>query len=361
MTFTLQQILSLVGTLDDSPGDDTPRERFRRYLKENVHRGDMIRDYIYECWEHEDEQHRRAFRDLVNFLGQGFLHFHVESGPYQGDRPRGDGWWKSPTGVELVVEIAGPGMDDREVASLTALRNGLVGRGEVAENAWALLVGTTGEELGESPLANRLRVASVESLLTLVDLVCDYDIPHREVVQILIPQSPYLDSIARSISQIAAVHHCRATVGDEEKRPNFWITSVEGREESTSQEVVESLVNGEKMYALGEKSPARTEIQPNDWICFYLAGIGVVAHAQVASKPEKLDHPKISDPIRQGWIYYLDKPQFYYDEPVIIDGALRHQLTSLSDDDGPSWAWAVKSTTGLTRDDFELLTRGEIE
>jgi len=29
MSITLDQILSLVGKLDDSPGDETPRERFQ--------------------------------------------------------------------------------------------------------------------------------------------------------------------------------------------------------------------------------------------------------------------------------------------------------------------------------------------
>jgi len=32
MSITLSQILALVGKLDDSPGEDTPRERFRLFL-----------------------------------------------------------------------------------------------------------------------------------------------------------------------------------------------------------------------------------------------------------------------------------------------------------------------------------------
>ena len=44
MSITLNQILALVGKLDDSPGDDTPRERFRRFLKENVNEGGQVRD-----------------------------------------------------------------------------------------------------------------------------------------------------------------------------------------------------------------------------------------------------------------------------------------------------------------------------
>ena len=36
MAITLNQILELVGKLDDATGNDTPRERFRRFLRENV-------------------------------------------------------------------------------------------------------------------------------------------------------------------------------------------------------------------------------------------------------------------------------------------------------------------------------------
>lgn len=36
MGITLKQILDLVGKLDDTPGDETPRERFRHFLKTNV-------------------------------------------------------------------------------------------------------------------------------------------------------------------------------------------------------------------------------------------------------------------------------------------------------------------------------------
>ena len=49
MSITLKQILDLVGRLDDSPGDDTPRERFRRFLKENVKEVGQVRDYVEEC------------------------------------------------------------------------------------------------------------------------------------------------------------------------------------------------------------------------------------------------------------------------------------------------------------------------
>lgn len=49
MSMTLIQILALVGKLDDAPGEETSRERFRRFLKDNVKDVGQVRDYIEEC------------------------------------------------------------------------------------------------------------------------------------------------------------------------------------------------------------------------------------------------------------------------------------------------------------------------
>ena len=83
MSITLKQILDLVGKLDDSPGDDTPRERFRRFLKENVKEVGQVRDYVEECIRTSGNQYNRALQDLVNYIGH-FLGFEVTFGRYQG-------------------------------------------------------------------------------------------------------------------------------------------------------------------------------------------------------------------------------------------------------------------------------------
>ena len=62
------------GKLDDSSGSDTPRERFRRFLQENVTRVGEVRDYIEECLRTSGDQYSRALQDLVNHLGH-FLGF----------------------------------------------------------------------------------------------------------------------------------------------------------------------------------------------------------------------------------------------------------------------------------------------
>lgn len=55
-----------MGKLDDTIGDDNPRERFRLYLKENANEVGQIRDYIGESLRNTGSQYNRAFQDLIN-------------------------------------------------------------------------------------------------------------------------------------------------------------------------------------------------------------------------------------------------------------------------------------------------------
>ena len=75
MSVSLNEILDLVGPLDDTAGDDTPRERFRRFLRKNVHEVGEIRDHIEQCLRTSGEQYNRALQDLVNYAGE-FLGLH---------------------------------------------------------------------------------------------------------------------------------------------------------------------------------------------------------------------------------------------------------------------------------------------
>lgn len=103
---SLSQILNLVGKLDDSRGIETPRERFRAFLKDNVQEVGQIRDYIQECLRLTGDQYSRALQDLVNHLGS-LLDFEVQFGRYHGVRGEigFDGHWKSPSGYHIVVEV----------------------------------------------------------------------------------------------------------------------------------------------------------------------------------------------------------------------------------------------------------------
>lgn len=49
MMISLDQVLGLVGRLDDSPGDDTARERSRYFLRTSVQEPGVLRDYDEAC------------------------------------------------------------------------------------------------------------------------------------------------------------------------------------------------------------------------------------------------------------------------------------------------------------------------
>lgn len=83
MSTNLDQLLSLVGPLDDSPGDNTARERFRRFLKANVKEVGQVLDYVEDCLRKTGDQYNRALQDLVNYMGE-FLRFEVTYGRCRG-------------------------------------------------------------------------------------------------------------------------------------------------------------------------------------------------------------------------------------------------------------------------------------
>jgi hypothetical protein len=56
MSITLHQILALAGKLDDAPGPETPRERFRQFLQANMTKVGEVRDYIEECLRTSGDQ-----------------------------------------------------------------------------------------------------------------------------------------------------------------------------------------------------------------------------------------------------------------------------------------------------------------
>ena len=99
-------------------------------------------------------------------------------------------------------------------------------------------------------------------------------------------------------------------------------------------------------------------MQPGDWICFYAAGKGIVAHAQVVSAPEKMVHPSVRHPDQYPWVFRVEDAHLYVDEPIVLDAALRRQLEAFQHrDEEKSWAWFVQSTHRVTAHDCTVLTQ----
>lgn len=377
MSVTLTQILKLVGKLDDTTGEETPRERFRLFLKENVTEVGQIRDYVQECLVNSGNQYNRALQDLVNHLGQ-FLGFEVVFGRYQGVQGDVgfDGHWKSPKGFHVVVEVKTTETYAVKISTLLNYINELVEGRKIPEPSHALglyVVGRPDPEVRQFENAilaqkrtHELRIISVDSLLSLTELMNEYDMNHDDILSILQPSGPRVDSVVDLMARLVAQGRAEVKAETTEESPlveteagaAYWITPVKSDEEQSAEDVIRSLVGEHSIYAISERTPGRRRIKPGDRICFYATTKGVVAHARITTNPEKRSHPAVRDPDKYNWVFELKETQLYLDAPVVIDTLLRNGLDEFQGrDPNKSWAWFVQATRSVTQHDFRILTK----
>ncbi len=375
-----------MGKLDDTLGDDNPRERFRLYLKENANEVGQIRDYIGESLRNTGSQYNRAFQDLINYLGH-FLGFEVRFGRYQGVQGQigFDGLWKSPSDFYIVVEVKTTEVYAIKTATLTNYIDEAISEKIIPDRDHVLglyIVGRADPEVHQLENAiyaekrmDQLRVISAESLLSLAELMNNYDVSHTDILAVLRPSGPVIDPIIDLMARLAA----ESEVGEEPKEPSasrpsetepviekpseknqvgYWLSPVIGNDKQAAEEVIQDLVGVQRIYAFGERTPGRKHLKPGDMICFYAEGNGVVGHATVSSYPEKKSSSAIRDPERYPWLFSLEKNRTYIDNPVIIDAALRAKLDAFKNrDPNKPWSWFVFSTRRLSENDFRILTR----
>ncbi len=386
MSVSLNEILDLVGPLDDTSGENSPRERFRRFLRKNTHEVGEIRDYIEQCLRTSGEQYNRALQDLINYLGE-FLDFRVTFGRYRGvqNQVGFDGHWESPTGLHVVVEVKTTETYAIKTATLIGYVDGLISDKRIASWDTALglyVVGRPDPELRQLENAivaekrtNQLRVISAESLLSLAEIMSENDVRHEDILFLLRPSGPGIDPLADLIARLIAQRTVeRSQVATSEvpvvasvpaiETPSlggvttYWLTPVKDHERETGGECVQKLVGKHGIYAFGERTPGRTHIKPGDWICFYATGNGVVAHAEVASLPERTRDQRLEHPDDYPYVFHVQNQELYIDSPVILNPSLRQQLNAFKgrDPDRP-WAWFVQATRRVSPQDFKLLTR----
>jgi len=375
MSMTLTQVLSLVGKLDDSPGDETARERFRRFLSDNVREVGQVRDYIEECLRNSGNQYNRALQDLVNHIGC-FLEFKVVFGRYQGVQGQigFDGIWTSPQDLHIVVEVKTSEVYSIKTPTLVGYVDQLISEKRIP--AWDKALGLyvigrpdpEAQSLENSIIAenrtHQLRIISANSLLSLAEMMNDYDVNHEDILAVIKPSGPTVDPVVELMARLAAEPEEPKEPAEEETtqisedEAAYWITPVKSDEEQTAEECIQTLVGQELIYAFGQRTPGRKHIKPGDWICFYATAKGVVAHANVASVPKCRKHSKVRQSEKYPWIFDLKDPQLYLDDPVILDTELRSKLDAFKDRDlNKRWAWYVQATRNITSHDFNVLTR----
>ena len=384
MISTLQEVLDLVGTLDDTPGENSSRERFRNYLTRSTQTIGAVRDYIETCLRTSGPQYHRALQDLVNHTAR-LIGFEVDFGRYQGvQRAIGyDGIWRSDD-LAIVVEVKTTDIYAVRTATLLNYVDQLISDHQVTdwEHVLGLYVVGRAEaaltQLKNAILAERrsqqLRVITVDSLLVIAELIQDERISQDEAVVLLKPTSPVVDDIVRVLARMApppgdprvpqtgdlmSVTTTPLPIPTSEAtraESRYYLTPVSDVQEASAQQRIRALLD-EGWYVYGERTSGRRRLQVGDCLCFYESGVGVVAAAEVASLPEHRVLSLIPDAEQYPWAFRVTNVRYFFDAPVVIDAPLRAQLEAFQGrDPSQSWSWLVQGTREVTAHDFHLLT-----
>ena len=141
--------------------------------------------------------------------------------------------------------------------------------------------------------------------------------------------------------------------------PSYWLTSVKSGIDATAEEVITDLVGGKKVFFFGDRTPGRSKMIAGDWICFYAAKKGIVAHAMMASSPEQTSDVKVRQFEEYTWIVRLENVEIYANNPTLFSADVIGKLNAF---EGRAyignWNWFVQATHKVSRHDFGVLTGG---
>jgi hypothetical protein len=365
----LAEILTLVGWLDDAPGVDTPRERFRRFVKEHVATPDALRDLLQQSLERLGAQFARARQDLVLSIGP-FLGLDVTFGSY--DHRRGParlaGHWRSRHAAHLAIDICGEQSDDADLetfARTVATLDAAVGTD--SDEHWLGICVTTPFFAARHRLAGlarqcepRIQVVSVESLLWLADMRSAGRLTTDVIVRLLTTEGEcdFLVEVMRGLvaGGTSAGHEppaadpprlkderspdiARAAPDSPERSTGFWIASMASDSASDAQHIFDAVVVRRQLIGVASGDSAAALVRSGDRVCFVSVGIGVLGCAEV-------DGP-ISDPsqvLRAGARYsavFSLREIGVFDPPRhLADGSVPERMDSASkDDDRTGGVW----------------------
>ena len=217
-------------------------------------------------------------------------------------------------------------------------------------------------------LTSQLRLIAAESLLSLAEVMSEYDVSHDDILAILRPSGPAIDSVVDLLTRLVGQRPPDAPPSPErtqswpepESAVSYWLTPVRSDQEVSAEDEIVKLVGRDRAYAFGERTPGRSHMKPGDLICFYATTKGVVAHARLDSAPTRQVHPHVRHPDKYPWVVALRDIKVYVNDPLVIDSTVRAELEEFQGRDlAAPWAWFVQATRKLSVHDFQRLTRQE--
>lgn len=292
MDLTLDQLLTIIGRLEDSPGFDTPRERFRRFLIERMDTLDSARQIIQQCREHAGEQSHRALQDAVVLAGR-FLGFETTFGRYQHDAGAAPihGRWISRHRLRVATIVC---TDQTPDLDADALARGL-GDDEAGVRQVGLLIMTpfyAGRDRLERALAvakpNNIRLITLRGLLRVADMIGEGHLTHEDTLHVFNPgvsldgQLDLLERVAAAARGEPATETLAEIIpGPECHERRYWVNAMRS-EPFTSERIVHSLIGTRQILGINPAPGLEDRVRAGDVICVSMAGRGIVAHAHIA-------------------------------------------------------------------------------
>ena len=336
MSVTIDQILTLVGRLDDAHGYDGPRERYRRFLLDYVHDWPVARALIEECQFSPDEQHRLALEDLVVMLGQS-LGFRVTLSPPA---------WHARGRLNLILDVKS---NPSASADLTALAEAVASATRVLDVPAARCIGLCvlsplylyRDKVQDAAARATAPIAAValRSLVSLADMVHAGRMDRQDVARIFEsnlsidfmvnlleqPAAPPADARpAAEASATAPEASPESPQADTDDDAQFWLAPVVPDYATRPEEFLERVVAKRLTFGVADVTAAGRAVQPGDRICFHVAGSGVVGHARVASLADGTVGLRDAHRFRQ--ILHLEGLELHLGAPVPADAETQLRL-----------------------------------
>jgi hypothetical protein len=358
MSITLLELLMLVGRLDDEPGFDTARERYRRFLLEHVSTIPIYRAFVDQCQHALDEQQHRALQDLVVLLGR-FLGLETKFGSYGPGTGSCEGLWRSRgrLDVHLDVRTAQTGGADLENLSRRLIAPASGGTSARSIGLCVTLpLYPNRSRLDETLAAGShptVRIASLRSLIELAVMVDAGSIGHQDVVNLL-DTSNGLDFVIGLIQRVAPAP-CTDTHTSAQSReadPGFWLATVTGDPAIDPEQFLERVIGRRQIF--GVSGTLDGAASPGDWICFYIPEKGVVGRAQVGWIVT--ERSGLRDAHQYCQMFRLDKVDLHVNAPIHPDFEAQLRLRAARATIGPA-----PSLLRISQRDFVALTTSEAE
>ncbi len=292
MRLSLHEVLAIVGRLDDAPGYDTPRTRFRRFLIEHMTSVPVARSFLDEAQQLISEQYQRALQDTVLTSGR-LLGFETIFGDYErhGGAARNAGQWLSRRRLSVAVQVWSDDASTHDAAVDRALDAPLP---EAEEGTPHARLSVVSPSCGSRPRIEEAikvrreptRIVSLRSFMDLLSIASTPHFTHDDVIRLLNPSAPLEGSIGL-LARLVHPSRSRATPPNVSaempppREPAYWVYVIREQESG-------ALESGGVSDTLHMTLPAgdMPVLGPSDMLAFLVPPRGVVAQAQVAEVSE---------------------------------------------------------------------------